>query len=45
MYADLFTVNREQVMGLCEGIISSGLKVKWTCNSRVDYVDEEIAGR
>jgi len=42
MYADLFTVNREQVVGLCELIIKSGLKVRWTCNSRVDYVDEEI---
>ena len=42
MYADLFTVNREQVAGLCKLIIESGLKVKWTCNSRVDYVDEEM---
>ena len=42
MYADLFTVNREQVVGLCKLIIESGLKVKWTCNSRVDYVDEEM---
>ena len=42
MYADLFTVNRAQVVELCELIISSGLKVSWTCNSRVDYVDEEM---
>jgi hypothetical protein len=42
MYADLFTVNRDQVLGICDGILSSGLKVKWTCNSRVDYVDEEM---
>jgi radical SAM superfamily enzyme YgiQ (UPF0313 family) len=42
MYADLFTVNREQVVELCRRIIESGLKVKWTCNSRVDYVDEEM---
>ena len=42
MYADLFTVNRAQVVGLCELILSSGLKVSWTCNSRVDYVDEEM---
>ena len=42
MYADLFTVNREQVVGLCKLIIESGLKVKWTCNSRVDYVDSEM---
>jgi anaerobic magnesium-protoporphyrin IX monomethyl ester cyclase len=42
MYADLFTVSRAQVTGLCELIIKSGLKVSWTCNSRVDYVDEEM---
>jgi len=42
MYTDLFTVNREQVMGLCKLIIESGMKIKWTCNSRVDYVDEEM---
>ena len=42
MYADLFTVNRQQVADLCNLILESGLKVKWTCNSRVDYVDEEM---
>ena len=42
MYADLFTVNREQVVGLCNLIIKEGLKIKWTCNSRVDYVDKEM---
>ena len=42
MYADLFTVNRAQVVDLCRLIIDSGLKVRWTCNSRVDYVDEEM---
>lgn len=42
MYADLFTVNRQQVVELCRLIIASGLKIKWTCNSRVDYVDEEM---
>ena len=42
MYADLFTVNREQVVELCRLIIEAGLHVSWTCNSRVDYVDEEM---
>jgi radical SAM superfamily enzyme YgiQ (UPF0313 family) len=42
MYADLFTVNRAQVVDLCRLIIDAGLKVRWTCNSRVDYVDEEM---
>ena len=42
MYADLFTVNREQVVELCRRIIAEGLKIRWTANSRVDYVDEEM---
>ncbi len=42
MYADLFTVNRDQVMELCERIIEEKLPIRWTCNSRVDYVDEEM---
>ncbi|MBM4459220.1 MAG: radical SAM protein [Chloroflexi bacterium] len=42
MYADLFTVKRDQVVELCRLIIESGLRVRWTCNSRVDYVDEEM---
>jgi radical SAM superfamily enzyme YgiQ (UPF0313 family) len=42
MYADLFTVNRDQVIGLCNGIIEAGLKINWTCNSRVDFVDPEM---
>lgn len=42
MYADLFTVDREQVVELCRAILRDGLKMTWTCNSRVDYVDEEM---
>ena len=42
MYADLFTVNREHVVGICEGILQRGWKLRWTCNSRVDFVDAEL---
>ncbi len=42
MYADLFTVNREQVVELCRLMIEENLNIRWTCNSRVDYVDEEM---
>jgi anaerobic magnesium-protoporphyrin IX monomethyl ester cyclase len=42
MSSDLFTVNRNQVMDLCNRLIRTGLQVRWTCNSRVDYVDEEM---
>jgi anaerobic magnesium-protoporphyrin IX monomethyl ester cyclase len=42
MYADLFTVNRDQVIDLCKLMIEEKIDIKWTCNSRVDYVDEEM---
>lgn len=42
MYADLFTVNREQVMELCKLLQEKKLNVTWTCNSRVDFVDQEM---
>jgi len=46
MYADLFTLNREHVMGICNGLgrgfRERDLDVRWTCNSRVDFVDREM---
>jgi radical SAM superfamily enzyme YgiQ (UPF0313 family) len=42
MYSDLFTVNREQVVKLCQLMIDEKIQIHWTCNSRVDYVDEEM---
>jgi anaerobic magnesium-protoporphyrin IX monomethyl ester cyclase len=42
MYADLFTVNRDQVMELCERILREKLRIRWTCNSRVDYIDQAM---
>jgi radical SAM superfamily enzyme YgiQ (UPF0313 family) len=42
MYADLFTVNRDQVIDLCKRMIDEKINLRWTCNSRVDYVDEDM---
>lgn len=42
MYADLFTVSREQVIKMCQLMIEQKLNVTFTSNSRVDYVDEEM---
>lgn len=42
MYADLFTANREQVVKLCRLMIDEKINIRWTCNSRVDYVDREM---
>jgi len=42
MYADLFTVNRDHVVGVCEQMIDERITMKWTCNSRIDFVDEKL---
>jgi radical SAM superfamily enzyme YgiQ (UPF0313 family) len=42
MYADLFTVSREQVISICKAMIEEKIDMQWMCNSRVDYVDEEM---
>ena len=42
MYADLFTVNRDQVVDLCQRMIAEKINIRWMCNSRVDFVDEEM---
>jgi radical SAM superfamily enzyme YgiQ (UPF0313 family) len=42
MYADLFTVNREHVVTICRAMIEDNIEMSWMCNSRVDYVDEEM---
>ncbi|MEX0778039.1 MAG: radical SAM protein [Phycisphaeraceae bacterium] len=41
--ADLFTYDKKGVKELCELIIQRGLKIRWTCNSRVDTIDQEQA--
>jgi anaerobic magnesium-protoporphyrin IX monomethyl ester cyclase len=44
MYSDLFTVSRDQVVELCQLMIAENIQLKWMCNSRVDFVDEEMLG-
>ncbi len=41
--ADTLTANKKFLKELCFGLIDSGIsdRVKWTCESRVDTVDEE----
>jgi radical SAM superfamily enzyme YgiQ (UPF0313 family) len=42
MYADLFTVNRDQVVDLCRLMIAEKIGMQWLCNSRVDFVDKDM---
>lgn len=41
-YADLFTLSRDQVIGLCKLMVEEKINMHWMSNSRVDYVDEEM---
>ncbi len=40
--SDTFTQNPEWVMELCQGIERAGLRIKWSCNSRVDTLNGEM---
>ncbi|OQB54476.1 MAG: Oxygen-independent coproporphyrinogen-III oxidase 1 [Deltaproteobacteria bacterium ADurb.Bin151] len=41
IWADTFTVHREYVRNFCRMILDRKLSIAWTCNSRVDTLDEE----
>ena len=41
IWADTFTADRAYVREFCRALIDSRLPIAWTCNSRVDTVDEE----
>jgi anaerobic magnesium-protoporphyrin IX monomethyl ester cyclase len=38
----LFCANKRRVMKICDEIIRRGVKVSWTCSSRVEVVDKEM---
>ncbi len=39
---DLFTANKKNVLEFCNELMNSGLKIRWTCSSRIDTIDEEM---
>ena len=39
---DLFTASRKRTTELCERIINSGMKITWSCASRVDVVKPDL---
>ena len=41
-YDDLFTVNKDRVIGICEGILRKGYKISWKCEGRVNLVDLDV---
>ena len=43
-YDDLFTLEKERVIRICEGILEKGFKFDWKCEGRVDRIDSEMLG-
>ena len=41
-YDDLFTLNKERVVGICEEILRRGYKLDWKCEGRVNMVDPDV---
>lgn len=39
-----FTLDRNRVEDICKGLIASGNKISWRCETRVDTLDEELIG-
>lgn len=39
---DLFTIPRTRTVGFCQELLQRGLRIEWTCSTRVDAVDLEL---
>ncbi len=44
-YDDSFTLDKQRVHAICDKILSSRLKITWTCETRVNLVDKELLRR
>ncbi|MFA5318160.1 MAG: radical SAM protein [Patescibacteria group bacterium] len=42
IYDDNFTVNKQRLIDICEGLLSRNIKMVWRCYSRVDTLNEEL---
>lgn len=42
-WSDIFNLDRDWVVQLCEAILHSGLKITWATNTRADTLDLEMA--
>ena len=41
-YDDVFTLDKKRAYNIADGIIRSGLKIYWTCETRVNLIDKEL---
>jgi radical SAM superfamily enzyme YgiQ (UPF0313 family) len=37
-----FTLDKERVMKICDGIIEKGIDISWSCETRADHLDEKL---
>lgn len=44
MWAETFTIDRDFVLGLTQRLKNLSPPIRWTCNSRIDTIDEKMAG-
>ncbi|MGV8151729.1 MAG: B12-binding domain-containing radical SAM protein [Candidatus Nanoarchaeia archaeon] len=42
---DAFTINKQRMIELCDILIEKKLPIKWTCATRVDFLDEELIAK
>jgi radical SAM superfamily enzyme YgiQ (UPF0313 family) len=42
IYDDLFTLDKQRVQEICQGILERDLRFEWKCEGRVDRVDGEM---
>ena len=42
-WSDIFNIDRDWTISLCQAIIKSGLKITWSANTRADTADFEMA--
>ncbi|MFH1430838.1 MAG: hypothetical protein ABIG37_00005, partial [Nanoarchaeota archaeon] len=42
---DAFTINKKRLMELCDLFIESKTQIKWSCGTRVDFLDREMIGK
>lgn len=42
---DAFTINKKRLMELCDLFIETKIPIKWSCGTRVDFLDEEMINK
>lgn len=42
IWAETFVIDRQHVADICQAMLDAKLDIAWTCNSRIDIVDEKL---